>query len=108
LRSLQEPALSLSKGWGAMLPAQLLSVLHKPRCDAVVVPALREEHEGRGTRQILAHELSILRRRLHRPRARSREIGKARRVSLLLAHLSGHVVAELLLDLLLGLGIEVG
>jgi len=27
---------------------------------------------------------------------------------LLLAHLSGHYVAELLLDLLLGLGIEVG
>ena len=27
---LQEPALSLPKGWAAMLPAQLLSVLHYP------------------------------------------------------------------------------
>ncbi len=32
LRFLQEPALSLSKGWAAMLPAQLSSVLHKTRC----------------------------------------------------------------------------
>ena len=30
LRPLQEPALSLSKGWAAMLPAQLFSVLHHP------------------------------------------------------------------------------
>jgi hypothetical protein len=36
------------------------------------------------------------------------EIDKAQRVFLLLAHLSGDVVAELLLDILLGLGIEVG
>src|SRR5271166_2665343 len=34
--------------------------------------------------------------------------GQPQRVFLLQAHLSGHVVAELLLDLLLGLGIEVG
>lgn len=30
MRFLQEPALSLPKGWAAMLPAQLLSVLHYP------------------------------------------------------------------------------
>jgi hypothetical protein len=43
---------------------------------------------------------------LHRPRA-GLEFDKSRRVFLLL-HLIGDVVAELLSDLLLGLGIEVG
>jgi hypothetical protein len=33
-----------------MLPAQLLSVLHRPVVYAVVVPALRKVREGRGTR----------------------------------------------------------
>jgi hypothetical protein len=33
----------------AKLPTQLLSVLHKPVAYAVVVPALRQEREGRGT-----------------------------------------------------------
>ena len=32
MRFLQEPALSLPKGWAAMLPAQPLSVLHGPLC----------------------------------------------------------------------------
>ena len=39
---------------------------------------------------------------------RSREIDKAQRVFLLLAHLISDGVAELLSDILLGLGIEVG
>jgi hypothetical protein len=52
------------------------------------IPTSRKEREKWGTRR--------------------REIDKVRRVFLLLAHLSGDVVAELLLDLLLGLGIEVG
>ena len=40
LRFLQEPALSLSKGWAAM-PAQLLSALHYPLCMPPSYPPLR-------------------------------------------------------------------
>jgi hypothetical protein len=40
LAFLQELSLSLSKGWAAMLPAQLLSVFTPPVVYAVVVPAL--------------------------------------------------------------------
>jgi hypothetical protein len=39
----------LAEGVGGVLPAQLLSVLHYPFVDAVVVPALRKVREGRGT-----------------------------------------------------------
>jgi len=48
-----EGALSLRflQGPVAMLPTQLLSVLHKPVAYAFVVSALRQEREGRGTPQ---------------------------------------------------------
>jgi hypothetical protein len=55
LRFLQEPALSLQKGWAAMLPEQLLSVLHYPLWMPSPYPplrlcsgqALRKVREGR-------------------------------------------------------------
>jgi len=50
LRSLQEPALSLSKGWVAMLPTQLLFFPTKSVAHAFVVPALCKLRKGRGTR----------------------------------------------------------
>ena len=57
LRFLQESALRLPKGWAAMLPAQLLSVLHRPLCMPSSYPPLRlrsgqalcKVREGRGT-----------------------------------------------------------
>lgn len=38
LRSLQEPALNLPKGWAAMLPTRFLFVLHYPLCIASSYP----------------------------------------------------------------------
>src|ERR1700722_1103731 len=63
-----------------------------------------------GSNQTLAHEFSILRWQIHRRRTTPRKIDKARSAESfsLLTHLSGHVIAELLLDILLGLRIEVG
>jgi hypothetical protein len=52
LRFLQEPALSLPKGWAAMLHA-LLDWLRRdmdqPLAPAFPTPALRKKREGRGT-----------------------------------------------------------
>jgi hypothetical protein len=53
LRFLQEPALKLSKGRLAILPTQLLYVLHKPRC--VCVCGTRPSHRNKNAKDGAPH-----------------------------------------------------